>query len=87
MGETTAQTMSEIEATRARLDGELRELEQRLPATARVAKRAAGAVAGIGAIGVTSRFLLRRRKRRDRDSRVRELEKRLARVEHRIDEG
>jgi hypothetical protein len=78
--------MKEIEATRARLDGELRELERRLPATARVAKRAAGAVAGIGALGITSRFILRRRKRRDRDGRVRELEKRLARLEHRLDD-
>jgi uncharacterized protein YbjT (DUF2867 family) len=41
--------MTEIEATRARLDRELRELEGRLPATARVAKRAAAAVAGLGA--------------------------------------
>ena len=40
MGETAAETMTEIDATRDRLDGELRLLEGRLPAAAKVAKRA-----------------------------------------------
>jgi hypothetical protein len=86
MGETAAQTMTEIEATRARLDRELRELEGRLPATARVAKRAAAAVAGLGAVGVMSRFFMRRRKRKNGDRRYRDLEKRLDRLEDRLDD-
>lgn len=85
MGETAAETMREIEATRDRLDGELRELESRLPAAARVARRAAAAVAGAGAIGVAARFALRRRKKKEGDRRVREIEKRVARLEDRVD--
>jgi hypothetical protein len=77
--------MREIEATRDRLDGELRELESRLPAAARVARRAAAAVAGAGAIGVAARFALRRRKKKEGDRRVREIEKRVARLEDRVD--
>ena len=78
--------MKEIEATRNRLDGELRQLEGRLPAAAKVAKRAAGAVAGVGVLGVVTRFVLRRRGRKDGDRRVRDIEKRLAKLEHRLDD-
>jgi hypothetical protein len=86
MGETAAETLKEIDATRNRLEGELRQLEGRLPAAAKVAKRAAGAVAGLGALGVAARFALRRRKKKEGDSRVRDIEKRLARLEHRLDD-
>jgi hypothetical protein len=86
MGETAAQTMTEIEATRARLDRNLRELEGRLPATAKVAKRAVGAAVGVGALGVLGRFMMRRRKRKNGDRRYRDLEKRLDRLEDRLDE-
>jgi hypothetical protein len=78
--------MREIDATRNRLDGELRQLEGRLPAAARVAKRAVGAVAGVGALGLATRFALRRRGRKEGDRRVRDIEKRLARLEHRLDD-
>ena len=78
--------MREIEATRNRLDGELRELEGRLPAAATVAKRAVGAAAGVGALGVVARFVLRRRKHKEGDRRGRDLEKRLAKLEHRLDD-
>jgi hypothetical protein len=78
--------MKEIEATRDRLDGELRQLEERLPAAAKVAKRAAGAVAGVGVLGFVARFAMRRRKRTEGDRRVRDLEKRLAKLEHRLDD-
>jgi hypothetical protein len=78
--------MKEIEATRDRLDGELRQLEDRLPAAAKVAKRAAGAAAGLGALGVVTRFALRRRGKKDGDRRVRDIEKRLAKLEHRLDD-
>jgi hypothetical protein len=86
MGETAAETMREIDATRNRLDGELRQLEGRLPAAARVAKRAVGAVAGVGALGLATRFALRRRGKKEGDRRVRDIEKRLARLEHRLDD-
>jgi phage-related tail protein len=78
--------MREIDATRNRLDGELRQLEGRLPAAAKVAKRAAGALAGVGALGVVTRFALRRRGKKDGDRRVRDIEKRLAKLEHRLDD-
>ena len=81
MGETAAQTLTEIEATRARLDGELQELERRLPATARMAKRVVAALVGVGMLGAMTRFALRRRKRQQGDDRLRDLEKRLARLE------
>jgi hypothetical protein len=51
-----------------------------------VAKRAGAAVAGVGAIGVATRFLLRRRKKADVDRRYRDLEKRLERLERRVDD-
>jgi hypothetical protein len=86
MGETAAETMKEIDATRDRLDGNLRQLEGRMPAVAKVAKRAAGALAGMGFLGLATRFVLRRRGRKEGDRRVRDLEKRLARLEHRLDD-
>jgi hypothetical protein len=86
MGETAAETVREIEATRARLGADIQELEGRLPAAVGVAKRAGAAVAGVGAIGVATRFLLRRRKKADVDRRYRDLEKRLERLERRVDD-
>jgi hypothetical protein len=86
MGETAAETMKEIDATRNRLDGELRQLEGRLPAAAKAAKWAVGAAAGVGVLGVVARFAMRRRKSKEGDRRVRDLEKRLAKLEHRLDD-
>jgi hypothetical protein len=86
MGETAAETMKEIDATRERLDGNLRQLEGRMPAAAKAAKRAAGALAGVGFLGLATRFAIRRRGRKEGDRRVRDLEKRLARLEHRLDD-
>jgi hypothetical protein len=86
MGETAAETMREIDATRNRLDGELRQLEGRLPAAAKMAKRAVGALAGVGFLGLATRFVLRRRGKKEGDRRVRDLEKRLSRLEHRLDD-
>lgn len=77
--------MKEIDATRNRLDGELRQLEGRLPAAARTAKRAAGALAGVGFLGLATRFALRRRGKKEGDRRVRDLEKRLAELEDRLE--
>jgi hypothetical protein len=77
--------MKEIEATRGRLDTEIRQLEDRLPAAARVAKQAGAAVAGVGAAGVLLRFAIRRRKKNQTDRRVRDIEKRIDRLEDRIE--
>ena len=76
--------MKEIEATRDRLDGELRQLEGRLPAAAKVAKRAGAALAGVGFLGLATRVALRRRGKKEGDKRVRDLEKRLEKLEHRL---
>ena len=86
MGETAAETMKEIDATRNRLDGELRQLEGRLPAAAKVAKRTVGAAVGVGALGVATRFAMRRRKKKEGDRRVRDIEKRLTRLEDRLED-
>ena len=86
MGETAAETLKEIEATRTRLGAELEDLEGRLPAAVGWAKRAGAALAGVGAAGVATRFLLRRRKRAKVDDRYRDLEKRISKLEHRIDD-
>jgi hypothetical protein len=86
VGETAADTLKEIEDTRRRLDGELRELEGRLPAAASVAKRATAALVGVGMLGAMTRFALRRRRRREGDGRIRAIEKRMARIERRLDD-
>ena len=86
MGETAAETLNEIEATRAKLGVELDELEGRMPAAARAAKRAGAALAGVGALGVVTRFALRRRKHADADRRYRDLEKRISKLERRVED-
>jgi hypothetical protein len=58
MGENSAQTVKEIEDVRDRLDGELRELEERLP-PAHVAKRV-GATLLTGTTGTVTFWVLRR---------------------------
>jgi hypothetical protein len=60
MGATAAQTVSEIEETRTRLDSELRELERRMPAPARWAKRALGVAVGGGLGGAAFWFAAKR---------------------------
>lgn len=86
MGETAAETLTEIEATRARLDGEIRVLEARLPAAARMAKAVTAALVGVGVLGAMTRFALRRRRSRREGGRVRDIEKRLADLEARLDD-
>jgi hypothetical protein len=66
MGASAAQTVKEIEETRARLDSEIRELEQRLPAPATWAKRLMGLAVGGGAGGAVFWFALKRLRRRRR---------------------
>ena len=65
MGESAAETVREIEATRTRLETDLRELEDRLPAPAVWAKRVVGVAVGGGVGGAAFWFGVRRiRKRR-----------------------
>ena len=62
MGENAAQTVKEIEQVRDRLDGEIRELEERLP-RAHLAKRVAGA-AMVGGSGTVFWWAVRRTRKR-----------------------
>lgn len=65
MGKSAAETVREIEATRTRLETDLRELEDRLPAPAVWAKRVVGVAVGGGVGGAMLWFGVRRiRKRR-----------------------
>jgi hypothetical protein len=60
MGQSTAQTVREIEETRERLDAELRELESRLPKPAVWTKRLVGMVVGGGAGATAFLFAVKR---------------------------
>jgi len=65
MVQTTAQTVKDIEETRARLGNNLHELEQRLPAPADLMRRVVMIAAGGGAGSTVFWFVVRRiRKRR-----------------------
>ena len=86
MGETPADTLKEIEETRARLDGQLGQLEQRLPATLSLLKRTGLVVAAVGMLGTMTRVLLRSRRKRLGDRRMHDLEDRLDRLERRLDD-
>jgi hypothetical protein len=68
MGEATDRKLSEIEATRRRLDADLRELEDRVPAPVRSVKAVVGAVAGSTALSAIAMRVLRRRSK-DKDTR------------------
>jgi hypothetical protein len=73
MGESAAQTVREIEEVRDRLDGEVRELEERLP-PAHVAKKVAGTlmVGGTGTVfwWAVRRTRSRKNKKRKAESRA-----------------
>jgi len=60
MGQTTAETVREIEQTRGRLETEIRELESRLPSPARWTKRLIGVAVGGGTSGAIFWFAVRR---------------------------
>jgi hypothetical protein len=62
MGESAAETVREIEDVRNRLDGELRELEERMP-PARTIKRVA-AIGLTGTTGTVTMWMIRRRRAR-----------------------
>jgi hypothetical protein len=77
VGDTTAETVRDIAATRQRLDAELRELETYLPAAAVWAKRIAGMLAGGGVGSWILWSLIRRRRRGAEGRRLRDIERRL----------
>ena len=81
MGQTPDETMSEIEATRRRLDTEFAELETYLTPTAAFAKRAAAVVGGVVAGSALLRFVLRRRSEMRETRRLRSIDERLERLE------
>lgn len=64
MGESSAQTVKEIEETRERLDQEIRELEHRLPRPAVWTKRLIGVAVGGGVSGAAFWFAVRRMRNR-----------------------
>jgi hypothetical protein len=67
MGQSAAETVREIEDTRGRLEGDLQELQQRLPAPARLAKRAAAIAVG-GGVGGTVLLMLWKRRRKKKEA-------------------
>jgi len=62
VGQAVDRKVREIEEARAKLDVDLRELEERLPGPLRTARKIAGAAAGSTLI---AGFLARRRKKRN----------------------
>ena len=70
MGQSTAETVREIEQTRDRIEADLRELEDRLPAPATWAKRAVGVVVGGGVAGTVSLMLLKRARNKRKAKKV-----------------
>jgi hypothetical protein len=83
MGQTPAATVNEIEATRRRLDAELEELETYLsPTTDRMRRTVmiAGVVtAAVAFVG----FVIRRRAKTESIRRLRDIDRRLERMEGR----
>lgn len=84
MGQAAAETVREIDQTRQRLDSELRELETYLPAAALWAKRALGALVAGGLTTSLLLFAIRTKRRRDGSRRMRNIERRLDRVEREV---
>jgi hypothetical protein len=84
MGQTAAETVREIDQTRQRLDSELRELETYLPAAALWAKRAVGAIVAGGLTTSVLLFAIRTKRRRDGGRRLRDVERRLDRMEREL---
>lgn len=65
MGQSSAETVREIQDTRNRIEADLRELEERLPSPAIWTKRLIGVAVG-GGVGATTLFLVLRRFRKNK---------------------
>jgi hypothetical protein len=87
MGETPTETMTEIEATRRRLDTEFAELQTYLTPTADFMKRAAAIGGGVLAGFAVLRFAVRRRAERREARRLRSIDRRLERLEDVLEES
>jgi hypothetical protein len=69
MGQSSTETVKEIEDIRGRLEDEIRELEDRLPRPARWAKRLVGVAVGGGVAGTTLMMIVRRLRKRGKPKR------------------
>jgi hypothetical protein len=67
MGESAAETVREIEETRSRLESDLRELEDRLPAPVTWGKRLVGLAVGGGIGGTVFWFGVRRMRKKRKE--------------------
>jgi hypothetical protein len=67
MGEAADRKVKEIEEARGRLEGDIRELEQRMPAVLRTGKRVAAGVAGSTIAAGILRMVLKRRKKQQKE--------------------
>ena len=85
MGETPADTVREIEATRQRLDAELEELQTYLPPARDQMKRTAAIAGGVMAALSLVALALRRRAKHESIRRLRDIDDRLERLEGRLD--
>ena len=72
MGTNAAETVMEIEATRTRLDHDIQELHDRLPAPAVWTKRLVGVAVGGGAAGSAFWFAVRRMKKKRSGAKAKE---------------
>jgi hypothetical protein len=84
MGQTTAETVKEIEATRSRLDSDFRELEARLPAPALWAKRVVGIAVGGGLVTTLLLAMVKRMRSGREQKELREIHRKLDRLEARL---
>lgn len=66
MGQSAAETVAEIEQIRDRLDGEIHELQERMPAALVAGKRVAGIAAGGGVAGSLLWMMVRHRRKKKR---------------------
>jgi asparagine synthetase B (glutamine-hydrolysing) len=69
MGQATDQKVGEIERTRAQLEADLRELEERMPPILRSGKRVVGLVVSGGVASAAVLAALRRRKHKREQAR------------------
>jgi hypothetical protein len=70
MGEAAARKVTEIEETRQRLETDLRDLEDRMPAPLRSGKAVVGALVGAVGGAIVLRRILSRRSERTRPTEV-----------------
>lgn len=71
MGQSSAETVKEIEQTRDRIEQDLRELEERMPQPAVWAKRAVGILVGGGTAVTVGLLMLKRRSKKRKEEEAR----------------